>query len=195
MRHDDGQLARWLNRYSEIRSGEVRRFLDHDGALGHKRVLQLDAFAPGIYRIALWPWRQLTGAWREKKLLRDAENSLIASKHQRTDFDNERERFANPAFVALGHPSLWILAEDFFEALLEYRYEQWGGEQNARRIVRLTRGMLDRFDMAILHPLIGQLKAEIASQIFRILPHHLCSVSSRMQFGFHYLQIVRSHNI
>lgn len=195
MHYDEGELAQWLNVNSEIRNVEVRRFLRHNGAFGHKRMLQLDALVPGIYRITLWPWRQLAGAWREKKLLRDAENSLSIAKDQRTDFYSERERCANPAFVALGHPALWILAEDFFGALLEYRYEQWGGEQNARRVVRLTCSMLDRFDMAILHPLIGQLKAEIADQIFRILPHHLGSVTARMQFGFHYLQVVRYHNI
>jgi len=195
MRFDDGHLAYWLRSHEEcgLTDTEGHNFLEHQSAITKKHARRIDSLVPGTFKVAQWPWRELCESRRDPGLLRESELALAASKHDRTDFDTAaRQRRENPDFAPIAGAALWDAADDFFGALLEYRYEQWS--TNNYRVIRLACSMLHRLNLSLHHPLLQQLKSEILFLIMRILPNHFEGVA-KSEANFLWFNVINTHDV
>lgn len=196
LRKDHEALSRWIRSISDGMDGrDALRFLRHDSTIRVDHAYALDGHVPGLYRISLWPWRQLSRTFfMSSKQLRTADESLARSKCQHIDFEDPESARVNPDFRPIAVPPVWSSVDAFFGALLDYRAEQWLG--NGNKIHRLSLQLMERLSNALFHPLLRVLRAEIVFLATPIL--FVSSARTRAQeheLGRHYFEMIQAHEI
>lgn len=191
---DHEALSRWIRSVSDGMDGrDALHFLRHDRPMRVDHAFALDRQVPGLYRVSLWPWRQLGGAFfMSPKQLRTAEDSLARSKRQRIDFDDRERTKGNPDFRPIADVAMWSLVDAFFGALLDYRAEQWSKDEN--KIHRLSLELMERLSNALFHPLFEMLKSEVTFLVLPIVFVSSCDKSAP-GLAWHYCQTKQIHQI
>jgi hypothetical protein len=194
LRKDHQALSRWIRSVSDgMDNRSALHFLRHDSAIRNDHAFVLDRHVPGLYRISLWPWRQLGRAFfMSPQQLQTAEESLARSKRQRIDFEDRESIGVNPDFRPITGPLMCSKVDSFFGALLDYRAEQWSRDRN--KIQRLSLELVQRLNAALFHPLFNVLKAEITFLALPILFASSCR-KSPPELSWRYFEMQQTHDI
>lgn len=160
------ELSKWLKLLPEgsMNDRDTRKFMQHRSTISFKRATTIDKYAPGLARVTLWPWRELSPGIRVEKVLRSAEDRFALG----SSFLIERPALVgtdrNSAFNKIAEPELWEAAENFFRCLISYRRDERNGKFHSSPTLLLN------LSSALKHPLLLPIKNELAYCTDRIMP-------------------------
>lgn len=165
----DVALSKFLKRMPEgaMNDRDALRFLRHESSLSQKRAGLMDRYVPGIYRLSLLPWRELTPGPRDGKLIRQSAHKLKMAGRQPIGFGETLGRVPAPNFLAIANENEWAAVDDFFDKLISYRRDE--DTTNTALLADRSSAVLRSFSQALSHVLFRDLSRELSFCVSRLL--------------------------
>ena len=159
-------LKKWLRELSDgaMSDRDSLRFIRHDSAIQGQHALRIDSYAPGLFHVTAWPWRDLSLPRRDRRLIRGALKSFGNSRDSEAVLPTKAD-----VLPRLIDPTAWKAGDHFFNMVGAYLLAE--EEDFPRRAIAASH-IINSLQRAISHPVLGVMSDEIIPLIRRIIGDH-----------------------